>query len=554
MKLSTSVLTSVALATVASGLVLPSIDQLDSLFSVSHDTQEVDRQQTIDRPRNVVAPSPEQKNKLAATAKAAVTGGQGAPVIVPQSQDKPVIPHRYIVVFKKGVSPEEISFHKQLATAEQVTAAGKLFEENPSHDFFAASSAAASTYGKSDLAGGILHEFDINGLLTGYAGYFLDPVIELLRHSPLVEYIEKDSVVTANKYEVQNGAPWGLARVSHRSSLNLGSFNKYLYDSEGGDNVNTYIIDTGVLDTHSDFEGRAKLIDDIPNDGALDGNGHGTHCSGTIGGKTYGVAKKVHIRGVKVLGANGSGTMSDVVKGVEVAAKDHIKKVKEGDKKFKGSSANMSLGGGKSPSLDAAVNAAVQAGINFAVAAGNENQDACNVSPAAAEGAITVGASTISDSRAYFSNWGKCVDIFAPGLNILSTYIGSNTATATLSGTSMASPHVAGLLAYYLSLAPDSKSQYGGSSSAITPAQLKKNLIAYGSEGALSDIGRGSPNILAFNGAGEDLDGFWKAGSTVNKSDDNKDEFLNKDNVEDKIKSSVHELEDKIESLIESLL
>jgi len=193
--------------------------------------------------------------------------------------------------------------------------------------------------------------------------------------------------------------------------------------------------------------------------------------------------------------------MSDVVKGVEWAAEAHIKKAAKKDPNFKGSAANMSLGGGKSPALDMAVNAAVESGINFAVAAGNDNADACNYSPAAAEKAVTVGASTLGDQRAYFSNYGKCTDIFAPGLNIESTWIGSEHAINTISGTSMASPHVAGLLAYFLSLQPKSDSGYF---TELKPAQLKKNMIAIGSRDVLSDIPSDTPNILIYNGGGSD--------------------------------------------------
>ncbi|KAG8726313.1 serine protease [Ceratobasidium sp. 428] len=196
------------------------------------------------------------------------------------------------------------------------------------------------------------------------------------------------------------------------------------------------------------------------NDEDVDGNGHGTHCAGTIASTKYGVAKAAHVHAVKVLGSNGSGSMSDVVAGVAYASKaaqeKAIQAIKEyratGKTSHKGSVANMSLGGGKSPSLDRAVNNAVKNGMHFAVAAGNDNKDACNYSPAAAELAVTVGASTLSDDRAYFSNHGSCVDVFAPGLNILSTWIGSKTATNVISGTSMASPHTAGLLAYLLSI------------------------------------------------------------------------------------------------------
>lgn len=289
-----------------------------------------------------------------------------------------------------------------------------------------------------------------------------------------------------------------MARISHRDSLSFGTFNKYLYAEDGGEGVDAYVIDTGTYVDHVDFEGRATWGKTIPQgDEDEDGNGHGTHCSGTIAGKKYGVAKKANVYGVKVLRSSGSGTMSDVVKGVEWAAEAHIKKTKAAKdgkaKGFKGSVANMSLGGGSSRTLDLAVNAAVEAGIHFAVAAGNDNADACNYSPAAAENAVTVGASTLSDERAYFSNYGKCTDIFAPGLNILSTWIGSKYAVNTISGTSMASPHIAGLLAYYVSLQPSSDSAYAVAE--ITPKKLKEALITVATVGALSDIPSDTPNV-----------------------------------------------------------
>lgn len=303
--------------------------------------------------------------------------------------------------------------------------------------------------------------------------------------------------------ELEKDAPWGLARISHRNQLGFGTFNQYLYASEGGEGVDVYVIDTGTNVDHVDFEGRAHWGKTIPaNDEDVDGNGHGTHCSGTIAGKKYGVAKKANVYAVKVLKSNGSGTMSDVVKGVEFAAESHVKKVKSAgkDKKFKGSTANMSLGGGKSPALDAAVNGAVEAGLHFAVAAGNDNANSCNYSPAAAELAVTVGASTLSDERAYFSNFGKCNDIFAPGLNIKSTWIGSKYAVNTISGTSMASPHIAGLLAYYLSLQPSSDSAYAVSE--LTPKKLKNHLLGIATKGALDDVPSDTTNLLAWNGGG----------------------------------------------------
>lgn len=388
----------------------------------------------------------------------------------------------------------------------------------------------------TDLFGGLKHTYNIAGKLLGYAGHFDEDVIEQVRRHPdvstayfiaclthdsrppfatphickrectyswwypQVAFIEKDSEVhTMGRYETEKNAPWGLARVSHRDSLSFSTFNKYLYSADGGEGVDVYVIDTGTNVEHVDFEGRAEWGKTIPaNDEDADGNGHGTHCSGTIAGKKYGVAKKAHIKAVKVLKSNGSGTMSDVVKGVEWAALSHEKSVQaakkgKGRKGFKGSAANMSLGGGKSVTLDISVNAAVDAGLHFAVAAGNDNADSCKYSPAAAEKAVTVGASTLADERAYFSNYGKCNDIFAPGLNIQSTWIGSKYAVNTISGTSMASPHIAGLLAYFLSLQPSKDSAYAVAD--ITPKQLKQNLIAIATEGVLADVPSNTKNV-----------------------------------------------------------
>lgn len=297
---------------------------------------------------------------------------------------------------------------------------------------------------------------------------------------------------------VEKSAPWGLARISHRDSLSFGTFNKYLFAEDGGEGVDVYVIDTGTNTDHVDFEGRAHWGKTIPpNDEDLDGNGHGTHCSGTIAGKKYGVAKKANVYAVKVLRSNGSGTMSDVVVGVEWAAKAHSKKAEDAKngkaKGFKGSVANMSLGGGKSRTLDLAVDAAVDAGMHFSVAAGNDNADACSYSPAASEKAVTVGASTLGDERAYFSNYGKCTDIFAPGLNILSTWIGSKYAVNTISGTSMASPHIAGLLAYLLSLQPTKDSSFGVPG--ITPKKLKQDLVKIATRNTLTDMPEDTPNV-----------------------------------------------------------
>lgn len=464
-----------------------------------------------------------------------------------------ILPHRYIVVLKKGASSEEVAFHKELITQVQLQSASELPENDP---FFASTADAENS---AHATGGIQDSFDIAGLLNGYVGYFTDAVVDLIRLSPLVDFVERDSLVQASEFDTQNGAPWGLSRISHRERLNLGSFNKYLYDDEGGKGVTSYVIDTGINVNHKDFDGRAKWGKTVPlNDEDIDGNGHGTHCAGTIASKHYGVAKGANVVAVKVLRSNGSGSMSDVIKGVEFATQSHQKDVKDKKKGFKGSTANMSLGGGKSPALDMAVNAAVKAGIHFAVAAGNENQDACNTSPAAAENAITVGASTLSDDRAYFSNWGKCVDIFAPGLNILSTYIGSDDATATLSGTSMASPHVAGLLTYFLSLQPDSDSEFfDAGSSAVTPDQLKKKLIAYSTKDVLYDLPEDTANALIFNGGGHDLKKFWGGkGEELDSSSPEADSRFKDFNLEDMVDnlgSKTDALFDQVRDVLDKL-
>ena len=368
-----------------------------------------------------------------------------------------------------------------------------------------------------------------------------------------VDYIELDSEVhTMESPELEKNAPWGLARISHRDSLGFGTFNKYLYSEYAGEGVDAYVIDTGTNIEHVDFEGRASWGKTIPQDDEdIDGNGHGTHCSGTIAGKKFGVAKKANVYAVKVLKSNGSGTMSDVVKGVEWAATAHsetLKAAKKGKKKgFKGSVANMSLGGGKSRTLDLAVNAAVDTGLHFAVAAGNDNADSCNYSPAAAENAVTVGASTLADERAYFSNFGKCNDIFAPGLNILSTWVGSKYATNIISGTSMACPHICGLLAYFVSLQPSKDSAYAVAD--IKPKELKANIIGIATKGALTDVPEDTTNILAWNGGGktnysEIID---DGGYTVTRFSPEK--YLNEKASE--LKAELKDIAAELESLIE---
>ncbi|KAG9244030.1 serine protease 2 [Calycina marina] len=415
-----------------------------------------------------------------------------APIL--SSANAQEIADSYIVVFKKHVT-------ETVAADHHLWVQGAHSESENYRTELRKRSSDGITI---DIFAGLKHTYNIAGNLLGYSGHFDDSVIEQVRRHPDVDFIEKDSVVQTlgdDAGELEKNAPWGLARISHRDSLTFSDFNKYLYAADAGEGVDVYVIDTGTNVDHVDFDGRAHWGKTIPaNDADEDGNGHGTHCSGTVAGKKYGVAKKANVYAVKVLKSNGSGTMADVVKGVEWAANAHVEKAKKGKKGFKGSAANMSLGGSKSPALDRAVDGAVDAGIHFAVAAGNDNADSCNYSPAASKNSITVGASALDDSRAYFSNYGTCNDIFAPGLNILSTWIGSKYAVNTISGTSMASPHVAGLLAYYLSLQPSSDSAYAVAE--ITPKKLKEQIISIGTKGALSDVPDNTENVLIWNGGG----------------------------------------------------
>nr|POF22143.1 alkaline protease 2 [Quercus suber] len=443
--------------------------------------------------------------------------GEEAPIL--SALNAQSIADNYIVVFKKHVTESHAADHHawvQDTHLRTQTAKTELRKRS-------------LTPMADEIFTGLKHTYNIAGNLLGYAGHFDEDVIEQIRRHPddhviwrhprsrheralltiaKVDYVEMDQEVhtlSDPEPKTQKDAPWGLARISHRKGLSFDNFNKYLYSADGGEGVDVYIVDTGTNVEHVDFEGRASWGKTIPaGDADEDGNGHGTHCSGTVAGKKYGVAKKAHVKAVKVLRSNGSGSMSDVVKGVEYAAESHLKQVelaKKGKRKgFKGSTANMSLGGGKSPALDQTVNAAVDVGLHFAVAAGNDNADSCNYSPAAAEKAVTVGASTLSDERAYFSNYGKCNDIFAPGLNIWSTWIGSKYAINQISGTSMASPHVAGLLAYLLSLQPSKDSAFAVAE--ITPKKLKENLLAIATTNALTDVPSSTKNILAWNGGG----------------------------------------------------
>jgi len=389
----------------------------------------------------------------------AVASAQLAPLL--HADSPKVIPGSYIVVLKQGLEKVDRDAHV-LALKDQISAAGAVDSE-------------------------IGFEYNI-GSFIGFSAKLSESLLKAELAHPDVAYIEADQVMSINFEEekrapeatvTQTGATWGISRIS-RQALTT-PLTTYIYNSVAGSGVDVYVIDTGILTTHVDFGGRAASVyNAITNEQPTDLNGHGTHCAGTIGGTTYGVAKQVALKAVKVLSASGSGTTAGVIAGVNYVASNKSP--------TRPSVASMSLGGGASTTLDNAVTQAIAGGVPFAIAAGNDNGNACNSSPARVTTAVTVGATTNTDARSSFSNYGTCVDIFAPGSSITSDWIGSNTATNTISGTSMATPHVAGVLALRLS--------YAGSS---TPAAIKTWVNTAATPNVVGNPGTGSPNRLLYS-------------------------------------------------------
>ncbi|MGY6588376.1 MAG: S8 family peptidase [Wenzhouxiangella sp.] len=312
-------------------------------------------------------------------------------------------------------------------------------------------------------------------VLRGFVVQADDRSLVRLLMDDRVAFIEENGKVSINQ-TTQPNATWGLDRIDQRDLPLSGT---YTYDTTAP-NVYTYIVDTGVRPTHNEFGNRVLSGFTSINDGrgSDDCNGHGTHVAGTVAGSVYGVAKNARIVPVRVLGCTGGGTNAGVIAGMDWIAANHVKPAV----------ANMSLGGGASTATDNAVTNMRNAGVTVVVAAGNENQNACNVSPARAASAITVGSTTTNDTRSNFSNWGSCVDIFAPGSNITAAWHTSNTALNTISGTSMAAPHVAGVAALFLANNPNA-----------TPAQVENAVISNSSTGKLSGINTGSPNRLVYS-------------------------------------------------------
>lgn len=327
----------------------------------------------------------------------------------------------------------------------------------------------------------IKHIYDV--ALKGFAAQIPDAALVALQRNPNVAYVEQDQTVGIGAVTTQLMPPWGLDRVDQPkpvATVVLDQNYNYIHDGTG---VTAYVVDTGILSTHDEFStlGGGRVITGytaFATGGTEDCNGHGTHVAGTVGGKTWGVAKNVTLVAVRVLDCTGSGSNSGVIAGVNYVAANAA---------GKRAVANMSLGGGASSALDTAVrNAITVSGVTFVVAAGNSNRDARNYSPARVTEAITVGATTVSDRRASYSNYGSVIDIFAPGSDIRSAWYTGTTAANTISGTSMASPHVAGAVALLLQ-------EKNLTAAPTTPPAIRSQLISDAEKDLILNT-RGNPN------------------------------------------------------------
>ncbi|KAI9163668.1 Subtilisin-like serine protease AsES [Paramyrothecium foliicola] len=316
-----------------------------------------------------------------------------------------------------------------------------------------------------------------NGQFKGFAGKLDAAVLKQLREHPDVEYVEQDAIVSIAAFVTQNNAPWNLARISHRAR----GFTTYVYDDSAGRGSCVYILDTGISATHPQFGGRAIVGANFAGGAAADGNGHGTAVAGIVGSTIYGVAKRTTIIGVKVLGDNGSGAISQIIAGFNYVSQDSATRSCPS-----GVIINISLGGGFSAALNSAAAAAVRSGKLVAVAAGNGAGNVANFSPASEPLACTVGATTANDAVSISSNYGPGLDVWAPGQNILTTWL--NGGTQTLSGSSLAVAHIAGLGAYLATL------------EGVNPGSLCARIQELATPNILTGVPAGTRNLLIFNG------------------------------------------------------
>ncbi|WP_336940235.1 S8 family peptidase [Acinetobacter pittii] len=361
--------------------------------------------------------------------------------VLGSSQAKGIIKNQYIVILNKDAGPSN-DFAKNIAKQH---------------------------------GGKVLQTYDT--VLKGFAVYLPEAAgtafVEAMKKNPNVLSVENDTIIKIDA-TTQSNPDWGLDRIDQKA-LPLNSAYSYLQTGSG---TTAYIVDTGILSTHQQFSGRVlsgyTAISD--GNGTTDCNGHGTHVAGTVGGSTYGVAKNVSLVPIRILGCDGSGASSNVIAGLDWILKNGKKPAV----------VNMSLGGEANASLDSAVENLFNNGYVMVVAAGNSNTDACSSSPARVSKAITVAATDSTDTRASYSNYGSCVDIFAPGSQINSSWIGSNTATKILNGTSMATPHVAGVVAEMLQSTPTATSQ-----------TISTNLLNQASSNVVKNPS-GSPNRMLY--------------------------------------------------------
>jgi len=350
-----------------------------------------------------------------------------------------------------------------------------IYHDNTTEDVMTRHAKQYAAYENNEVA----HIYNINDEFKGFSAKLDDESVQKLLDDPLVKEFYNDITVSIDANSCgssQANAPsWGLGRCSAWGSTSRTAY--YYNSNSGGSNVDIYIIDTGILHTHPDFGGRASQAANYAGGPATDQNGHGTHCAGTAGGTSTGIAKYSTIYAVKVLGANGSGSLANVIAGVNYVSNSYTNP----------SVGSMSLGSTYNAAVNNAVSAAVNSGVTMVVAAGNSNANACNYSPASTPNSICVGATTNADARATYSNFGNCVHVFAPGTNIYATWLGNG--YNTISGTSMACPHVAGQAAVILSENPN-----------FTPAQVKARILQQAQPNLLSGVGAGSPNLLMYNG------------------------------------------------------